>query len=126
MFDFLPKENTFLMGDYNLNFLNKAPDPHYEECIFASNFAPVISIATHIRPNSEPSCIDNILTNNSEITILTGTLSDNITHHLLIFRFTKHKCPYETTKSLPKIWPCIMSICVRACARFSPRANLKI
>ena len=95
IFDFLPDKGTFLMGDFNINLFNKVPDSDYEETIYSSGFAPLISIATHIRSNSKPSCIDNIISNEAKNTIFTGTLSDNITHHLPIFQFSQIKCPRE-------------------------------
>ena len=92
---FLPDNGTFLMGDFNINLLNKVPDSDYEEVIYSSGFTPLISVATHVRPNSKPSCIDNIFSNETTNITLTGTLLDNITHHYPIFQFSNLTCPQQ-------------------------------
>ena len=91
--DFLPDKGTFLMGDFNINLLNKIPNSDYEDIIYSSGYTPLISIVTHDRSSSKPSCIDNIFSNESQNVILTGTLLDNINHHLPVFQFSQSKCP---------------------------------
>ena len=46
IFDALPNEGVFIMGDYNINLLRDSPDSPFEESIFSSGFCPLISIAT--------------------------------------------------------------------------------
>ena len=84
----LPKERTFIMGDFNINLLSKTPNNEFEECIYTNDYAPLISIATHSRGNTKPSCIDNIITNEHASINFSGTLLDNISHHLPIFQFS--------------------------------------
>ena len=95
------------MGDYNINLLNKLlnniPDSQYEECIYSSGYAPLISLATHIKPNCKDSCIDNIHSNETESILLTGTLSDNISHHLPIFQFSDINTPIHDSKQPVKV-----------------------
>ena len=79
------------MGDFNINLLKENVNGEYEECIYTNGFSPLISIATHIRPNCKESCIDNILTNDTDSVILSGTLENNINHHLPIFQFASTK-----------------------------------
>ena len=53
--------------------------------MYSSAFAPTISIYTHDKQNCKNSCIDNIFTNDTDTILLSGTLSNNISHHLPIF-----------------------------------------
>ena len=98
IFASLPQNSTYIMGDYNIDLLKNKPNQEYEEAIYSAGFSPLISIATHQRPNSKDSCIDNIFTNEPESVILSGTLSDNITHHLPIFQFSNIKTPHREIK----------------------------
>ena len=88
IFETLPKHQTFLMGDFNIDLLQKHIDHDYENSIFTNGYAPSISIYTHDKPGCKKSCIDNILTNSVESIILTGTITDNISHHLPIFHIS--------------------------------------
>ena len=87
----LPRNGVHIMGDYNADLLdskcNKAST--FEDAFLNNGYAPVISIATHERPNCKSSCIDNILTNDIENVTLSGTVSDKIGDHLPIFEVTK-------------------------------------
>ena len=89
----LPSERTFIMGDFNINLLSKSPNNDFEESIFSNDHAPLISIATHSRGTTKPSCIDNIITNEHASIIFSGTLLDNISHHLPIFQFSNLQAP---------------------------------
>ena len=87
----LPKNGVRILGDYNADLLdskcNKASA--FEDAFLNNGYAPVISVATHERPNCKSSCIDNILTNDIENVTLSGTVSDKIGDHLPIFELTK-------------------------------------
>ena len=97
-FTALPKTGTFIMGDYNIDLLKNRPNHDYEECMYSSGFSPVISIPTHIKQNCKKSCIDNIITNETDSILFTGTLTDNITHHLPIFQFSDIDSPQRDCK----------------------------
>ena len=88
IFNFLPRENVYILGDYNINLLAKTPYSKYEDCIMSSGYIPSISTYTHERPGSSRSCIDNILVNSTHNLVLSGTLSDKLSHHLPIFTFS--------------------------------------
>ena len=89
----LPKEGTYIMGDYNIDLLKKIPDRDFEEIIYSNGHSPLISTSTHDKPSCKKSCIDNILTNESQSVIFSGTLLDNINHHLPIFQFSAIESP---------------------------------
>ena len=93
IFETLPKEGTFIMGDYNIDLLKSKPNNDYEHCIYSNGFNPLISIKTHDRPNTKSSCIDNIHTNDPETVLISGTISDNITHHLPVFHLSNIEMP---------------------------------
>ena len=101
--DFLPNKGTYIMGDFNINLLKNTPDSNFEECIFSSGFSPLISIATHLKPNTKSSCIDNIMCNETSNVLISGTVLDNISHHLPIFQFSKLNCP-PVTKEKHKVY----------------------
>ncbi|NRB82007.1 MAG: hypothetical protein HRU38_25700, partial [Saccharospirillaceae bacterium] len=98
IFDFLPQNGVYIMGDYNINLLSSEISNKFEECFLSAGYAPLISTYTHDRPGSKNSCIDNILTNNTQSIVLSGTLSDNLSHHLPIFQFSNIKVKTDTTK----------------------------
>ena len=85
----LPKEGSYMMGDYNIDLLKSVPNADYEESLYTTGFSPLISIPTHIKPRCKSSCIDNILTNNPENVITSGTITSRISHHLPIFQISK-------------------------------------
>ena len=89
IFDFLPRKGVFIMGDYNINLLNKSIDHSYEETVYSSGYTPLISTITHSKSGCKDSCIDNILTNDPALTLISGTISDNISHHLPIFQISQ-------------------------------------
>ena len=90
----LPSSGVHILGDYNVDLLKFTSSPrsgnHYafEEAFIKAGLTPVISTPTHKRINCKPSCIDNILTNEIQKTILSGCISDQIGEHLPIFEFT--------------------------------------
>ena len=88
IFNFLPKSNVYILGDYNINLLTQKTDYKYEDCFISSGYTPLISTYTHDRPGSKKSCIDNIFTNNTHNIVLSGTICDKMSHHLPIFQFT--------------------------------------
>ena len=90
----IPKnKKAFLMGDYNMDLHNieNTYTADYEQSIITSGFAPLISIFTHEKPNCRKTCIDNIFTNEFDDIILTGTISDRISHHLPVFQISYEK-----------------------------------
>ena len=92
----LSKNNVHILGDFNIDLLKEfSKDTElFEDFFLQHGYAPVISIATHERPNCRSSCIDNILTNNSESVMLSGTLPGHkIGDHTPIFEFLKTELP---------------------------------
>ena len=75
------------MGDFNINLLSKNNKSveEFENKILGTGFFPLISIATHERPGCKQSCIDNILSNDLEHTLKSGTLRLGASHHHAIF-----------------------------------------
>ena len=100
IFNSLPKKGVYIMGDFNINLLSSIPDNSYEECIYSSGYSPLISIPTHSRSSCKDSCIDNILTNDSKNVLHSGTLSDNIMHHLPTFCISNHKVNSITKETI--------------------------
>ena len=102
IFEFLPKENVYILGDYNINLLCKNIYGKYEDTFMSSGFIPLISTYTHHRPGTNKSCIDNIFTNNcnTQNVVFSGTIKDNMSHHLPIFQFSNInlKLPKSTEK----------------------------
>ena len=83
-----PKKNLHLLGDYNINLHegNNKIVEDFENLILGYGLSPLISISTHLKPGCKESCIDNILTNDSENTVCSGTISTCISHHHAIFQ----------------------------------------
>ena len=85
-----PLHKTYIMGDFNMNLFNME-DPfisEYEEAILTNGFSPLISTYTHQQPNCKKTCIDNILTNCFDNIHSTGSIVDNISHHLPVFQIS--------------------------------------
>ena len=99
IFEHLPKKGVYIMGDYNINLLATNPDNEFEECMYTNGLSPLISIATHCRPNCKASCIDNIISNETDSVLITGTLIDNITHHLPVFQFSEIATPTSSKET---------------------------
>ena len=98
----LPKSGVRLIGDYNADLL-KIDGSHgsgnpsiFEESFIKAGLTPVISIPTHTRINCKPSCIDNILTSDTDKIVLSGCINDQIGEHLPIFEFTNIKIKEDT------------------------------
>ena len=99
----LPKSNTRILGDFNLDLLkintmsgNNACT-QFEDSFLKAGLTPVISIPTHRREGCKPSCIDNILTSNPENVFLSGTIDLLTNDHLAVFEITN-----VSTKTEPK------------------------
>ena len=82
-----PKKNVHILGDFNINLHDQsnALANDFENLILGVGMSPLISISTHHKPGCQPSCIDNILTNDIENSIVSGTLSTCIGHHHAVF-----------------------------------------
>ena len=84
--------NSRIMGDFNADLLktkeNQRQAAAFEDCFLKNGFAPTISIPTHERIHCQSSCIDNILTNQIESAVISGTISEKIGDHLPIFEMT--------------------------------------
>ncbi|NRB82058.1 MAG: RNA-directed DNA polymerase, partial [Saccharospirillaceae bacterium] len=91
----MPNQNVYIMGDFNINLhdMTNQQSRDYEQILFTSNFAPLISVYTHEKPGCKQTCIDNIHTNSHDSVILSGTISERISHHLPIFQFSNLTCP---------------------------------
>ena len=85
-----PIENTFIMGDFNMDLLNtnNPITAEYEELIITNGFFPLISTYTHEQPNCKKTCIDNIITNSFDNIHSTGAIVDKLKHHLPIFQIS--------------------------------------
>ena len=88
----LPESGVRILGDYNIDFLQMSNNTNiasqFEDLILSRGFCPTISIPTHQRINCRPTCIDNILTNDIDKVIHSGTISDSIGEHMPIFEFS--------------------------------------
>lgn len=95
-----PHKNVYIMGDFNID-LHKLTDnssKQYEDLIITTGMFPTISLATHSKPNCRSTCIDNILTNETDAVILSGTVEDSISHHKPIFHITTISHCHNTQK----------------------------
>ena len=84
----LPKNLTFLMGDFNINLFKFASDTEvqsFENFFLSEGLHPSISLATHKRSSQEGICIDNILCNQIEVIQHSGVISDQGSSHSPIF-----------------------------------------
>ena len=80
-------KRTHIAGDFNIDLHDdkcKIIDT-FENILFSRGFFPTISTTTHEKPGCKPSCIDNIITNDIESVITSGTIPNCITHHHQIF-----------------------------------------
>ena len=91
----MPDHKLYVMGDFNINLhdMTNQQTRDYEQTLLTANFTPLISIYTHEKPGCRKTCIDNIHTNNHDGVLMTGTISERISHHLPIVQFSKLVCP---------------------------------
>ena len=83
----LPTKFVHIMGDYNINLHSNSKMVHdFENLTLGRGLLPLISTPTHIKPNCNPSCIDNILSNDTINSVVSGTLDLGISHHRAIFQ----------------------------------------
>ena len=79
----LPADHTVhILGDFNVDLLSEGnhDKTEFENVIFTAGFTPLISTHTHHRNNCRKTCIDNIITNNSEQVIVSGTIENDAFH----------------------------------------------
>ena len=93
--NYLNTKNAYIMGDYNINLHNMqdTASQEYEELILSQGLFPLISIATHEKPNCQKTCIDNIICNSLENVVITGAIPNHIGHHHPIFTISSIKNP---------------------------------
>ena len=97
-----PKKNLYIMGDFNIN-LHKLDDSskRFEDLVISSGILPTISLSTHAKPNCKETCIDNILTNEIDNIVMSGTVRESLSHHMPIFQITNiahnHRSPKQAT-----------------------------
>ena len=79
--------NVTIIGDFNVDLLkiDNEFSRNFEDVILTSKFSPLISIATHCKPNCRKTCIDNILTNMPDKILFSGTIQESVSHHFPIF-----------------------------------------
>ena len=98
------KRNVIIMGDFNINmFTNTKQQSVFEENVLCNGFTPTISVATHKKPNCQPSCIDNILVNNADNAIKSGVIETHISHHRSLFIHISVPVNNNVKKSVNKI-----------------------
>ena len=101
-----PKKCVYIMGDFNIDLHGEYNSKVnlFEEITLSTGFAPIISLYTHQQNNNtKKTCIDNILTNDIDSVLLSGTISDNLLHHLPIFHVLNtniKKCEHEKVTQL--------------------------
>ena len=92
----LPDSDVRILGDYNIDFLKMKGDnsmaSQFEDRFLSNGLAPVISIPTHERYNCKPSCIDNILTSDIDMVMISGTMNENIGDHVAVFEISNIQC----------------------------------
>ena len=98
--DKAPKQ-TYIAGDFNIDLHddNNKVIEKLENILFSRGFYPTISTATHEKPGCKPSCIDNILTNDIESVIASGTIPNTITHHHQVFQIFESNASKITDKT---------------------------
>ena len=73
---------THIIGDYIVDLLDPESSQtiDFENVVISSGFTPIISIHTHHRENCKKSCIDNILTNEPDSVVVSGTILSDCEH----------------------------------------------
>ena len=97
----MPDKNTLILGDFNYNLFDTNICSEFESTIYGNNMVPVVSLATHEKPGSSPSLIDNILLNSTEHFIGAGVLDGGVSHHHPIFCLIEGEVP-QTDNSVHK------------------------
>ena len=89
--DNCPKENLYLMGDFNfdLHTLGDEDSKRFEVIMQSFGLFPLISKITHKMPNCRGTCIDNILTTVPLSVQVTGLIEQSVSHHSSIFAISK-------------------------------------
>ena len=87
----VPNKPVYIMGDFNIDLHNNNSNMvnEFEETVLTAGFTPIISLHTHEKPNCRKTCIDNIITNDVENVLISGTIEDKLSHHLPIFQITR-------------------------------------
>ena len=94
----LPTNSTIhILGDFNVDLFNTTnhDNMQFEDVVISSGYTPLISTHTHHRNNCKKACIDNILTNDHERVVVSGTIFTD-THHKPIFQMS-YTNSYNTT-----------------------------
>ena len=89
LLDRINNENKtcYLMGDFNVNFINYGVNNLVTECLnlfYSSSFLPQIFKPTRIASNSS-TLIDNIFCNNHSISLTSGIVIADVSDHLPIY-----------------------------------------
>ena len=85
----LPDNNVFIIGTFNINLHTADRDTsNFELTFLSAGFTPTISLITHEKNHCNGTCIDNIFVNSYDDVILSGTISERITHQLPIYCIT--------------------------------------
>ena len=102
----LPDENTYVLGDYNIDLLDlkSKGKAEFEEMVISSGYVPLVSISTHHRPACNKTCIDNIITNQSASNILvSGKIAGSMSSHSGIFQISKLALTKKSKSSSAKL-----------------------
>ena len=96
----LPKliKHVYLLGDFNLNFLNYKTDNHvvrFTNTLLQYNLFPMINKPTRVTKTTA-SIIDNIITNNyTRAKMQSGIIKTDITDHFPVFLITDSATPKQ-------------------------------
>ena len=93
----LPADHSVhILGDFNIDLLSEThcDTSEFENTIFSAGYIPQIAIHTHHRDKCRKTCIDNIITNNPEQAIVSGTIKSD-TFHKPIFQMCYVKSGIE-------------------------------
>ena len=101
-----PKKNVYILGDFNINMHDNSSSlvDDFENIIFGLGLAPLISISTHEKPGCKQTCIDNIITNDIESLLYSGTLNTCISHHHAVFNIFKSPIITNTNNDSQKMY----------------------
>ena len=101
-----PKKNVYILGDFNINMHDKNSSlvDNFENIIFGLGLFPLIAISTHEKPGCKQTCIDNILTNDIECLVYSGTLNTGVSHHHAVFNIFKSPIITNTKNDSQKMY----------------------